>query len=78
MSQHDRTLDGELLEELPFTIIERRDVGTPQRQHADHLALQDHRCGEKSAETGTALQVGASIFRVLEHVTDLVGAPVLG
>ena len=78
LSQHDRTLDGELLEELAFTDVEGRDVGPPHRQHADDLVLQDHRRGEQGAETGKTLEVVASVVRVLEHVGNLMGTHVLG
>ena len=78
LSQHDRTLGGELLEELAFTVIEGRDVGPPQGEHADDLVLEDHRRGEKGAETGKALEVMASVVRVLEHIGNLMGTHVLG
>ena len=78
LSQHDRTLGGELLQELAFTVIEGRDVGPPQGEHADDLVLEDHRRGEKGAETGKPLEVMASVVRVLEHVGNLMGTHVHG
>ena len=78
LSQRDRTLSGEFLEELAFTGVEGRDVGPPHGQHADDLVLQDHRRGEQGAETGKLLEVRASVFRVVEHVGNLMGTHVLG
>ena len=78
MTQHDRSLHGELLEELAFPFVERRDVGAPHRQHSDDLVLQDHRRGEQGAKTGEPLEVQATVVGVGEHVGDLVGAFVLG
>ena len=65
LSQHDRSLNGELLEELAFTVVEGRDVGPPHGQHADDLVLQDHRRGEQRAEPGQALEVVAPVVRVV-------------
>ena len=71
-------LHGELLEELTFPVIERRDIGAPHRQHADDLVLQDHRRRQQRAKTGEPLQVQATVVGVGEHVGDLDGALVLG
>ena len=65
LPERDRTLSGELLEELAFVVVEGRDLGAPHGQDADDLALEDHRRGEKGAETGTTLKVLASVFRVV-------------
>ena len=78
LSQHDRTLNGELLEELAFTDVEGRDFGPPHGQHAHDLVLQDHRRGEHGAKTGKPLEVVASVLRVVEHVGNLMGTHVLG
>ena len=78
LSQHDRTLGGEVLEQLAFADVEGCDVGPPHRQHADDLVLQDHRRGEQRAETATLLEVVASVVRVVEYVGNLVGAHILG
>ena len=54
LPERDRTLSGELLEELALVVVERRDLGAPHGQDADDLVLEDHRRGEKGAETGTS------------------------
>ena len=45
LSQHDRTLGGELLQELAFTDIEERASSSVRHreEHADDLVLEDHR-----------------------------------
>ena len=78
LSQHDRTLNGELFEELSFPHVEGRDFGAPHGQHAHDLVLQDHRRGKHGAKTGKPLEVVASVLRVAEHVGNLMGTPVLG
>ncbi len=77
LSQRDRTLNGEFLEELAFTGVEALDVGPPHGQHADELVLQDHRRGEHGSEAGSLLEVLAPVFRVVEHVGNLMGTHVL-
>ena len=78
LPQHNRALNGEFFEEFALAIVEGCDVGTPHRQHADHLVLKEHRRGQQRAEPGETLQVAPAVIRVLEHVGNLMGAPVRG
>jgi hypothetical protein len=76
LAQHDRALDGELLQQGPLVGVERRDVCAPHLEHPDDLVVDDHRCRQERAVAAAALEVLATVVRVAEDVGDLLSTPV--
>jgi hypothetical protein len=76
LSDGDRRLGGEGRQNLAVAVPERLDLGSPHRQDADQLVVEQHRYADDRAVPAEPLQLVSAVFGIGEDVGDLLGTPV--